>query len=224
MELIYFNIFFIFYIFFLKYRNRQYIQRNLNLKNRIRVKSLDEKKKFREIQNLHININSTNKNFDEIKKTYDSMIYEFNLYKEMLSDLEKKNKDLTQSETKYKSLYTNFFDKSNNLNSSYKSLSRDMDKLANSYKDLYENHKKLENDYDELSEKNNSLEQKCVDLDSELFVYQNNSQWNRINLLEEIDKKQKIQLLKLRNMLKKKEKSYFFKKKNHHSINIDELD
>ena len=96
-----------------------------------------------------------------------------------------------------------------------------MDKLANSYKDLYENHKKLENDYDELSEKNNSLEQKCVDLDSELFVYQNNSQWNRINLLEEIDKKQKIQLLKLRNMLKKKEKSYFFKKKNHH---IDELD
>ena len=86
---------------------------------------------------------------------------------------------------------------------------------------LYENHKKLENDYDELSEKNNSLEQKCVDLDSELFVYQNNSQWNRINLLEEIDKKQKIQLLKLRNVLKKKEKSYFFKKKNHH---IDELD
>ncbi|SVA39186.1 uncharacterized protein METZ01_LOCUS92040, partial [marine metagenome] len=206
MELIYFNIFFIFYIFFLKYRNRQYIKKNLNLKNRIIANSSDQKKYIREIQNLHINIKSSDKNFDEIKKTYDSMIYEFNLYKEMIVDLQNKNEKLLKSETKYKSLYTNFFDKSNNLNSSYNSLSRDMDKLANSYKDLYENHKTLKNDYEELLEKNNALEQKCVDLDSELFVYQNNSQWNRINLLEEIDKKQKIQLLKLRNVLKKKEK------------------
>lgn len=214
MELIYFNIFFIFYIFFLKYRNRQYIKKNLNLKNRIIANSSDQKKYIREIQNLHINIKSSDKNFDEIKKTYDSMIYEFNLYKEMIVDLQNKNEKLLKSETKYKSLYTNFFDKSNNLNSSYNSLSRDMDKLANSYKDLYENHKTLKNDYEELLEKNNALEQKCVDLDSELFVYQNNSQWNRINLLEEIDKKQKIQLLKLRNKLKEKEvKNSFFKRK-----------
>ena len=216
MELIYFNIFFIFYIFFLKYRNRQYIKKNLNLKNRIIANSSDQKKYIREIQNLHINIKSSDKNFDEIKKTYDSMIYEFNLYKEMIVDLQNKNEKLLKSETKYKSLYTNFFDKSNNLNSSYKSLSRDMDKLANSYKDLYENHKTLKNDYEELLEKNNALEQKCVDLDSELFVYQNTktSYQDRINLLEEIDNEQKIQLLKLRNKLKEKEvKNSFFKRK-----------
>jgi len=216
MELIYFNIFFIFYIFFLKYRNRQYIKKNLNLKNRIIANSSDQKKYIREIQNLHINIKSSDKNFDEIKKTYDSMIYEFNLYKEMIVDLQNKNEKLLKSETKYKSLYTNFFDKSNNLNSSYNSLSRDMDKLANSYKDLYENHKTLKNDYEELLEKNNALEQKCVDLDSELFVYQNTktSYQDRINLLEEIDNEQKIQLLKLRNKLKEKEvKNSFFKRK-----------
>ena len=144
------------------------------------------------------------------------MIYEFNLYKEMIVDLQNKNEKLLKSETKYKSLYTNFFDKSNNLNSSYNSLSRDMDKLANSYKDLYENHKTLKNDYEELLEKNNALEQKCVDLDSELFVYQNTktSYQDRINLLEEIDNEQKIQLLKLRNKLKEKEvKNSFFKRK-----------
>lgn len=218
MELIYFNIFFICYIFFLKYKNKQYSKRNLNLKNQIKSKSSDEKKYISEIQNLHINIKSSNKNFDEIKKTYDSMIYEFNLYKKMIVDLQNKNKKLLKSETKYKSLYTNFFDKSNDLNLSYKSLSRDMDKLANSYKDLYENHKTLKNDYEELVEKNDGLEQKCVDLDSELFVHQQHCecQTKRISLLEEIDNEQKIQLLKLRNKLKEKEKEVknsFFKRK-----------
>lgn len=45
MELIYFHVFFIFYIFFLKYRNRQYIKRNSILKNRIIANSSDQKKK-----------------------------------------------------------------------------------------------------------------------------------------------------------------------------------
>lgn len=201
---IYFNIFFILYIFFFKYRNRQYIKRNLILKNIIISNSIDKKRKNRKIKNLY----NLNNYYKKIKKTYDSMIYEFNLYKEIIVDLQNKNEKLLKSEIKYKKSYEDLLNITNNLNSSHKSLSRDMDKISNSYKDLYNNHKKLTDNFDQLLEKNNSLEQKCVNLDSELFIYKNikSSYRNRINLLEEIDSKQKIELLKSRNLLKKYKK------------------
>ena len=182
MELIYFCVFFIFYIFFLKYRNRQYIKRNLILKNRIIANSSDQKKNIHEIQNLSTNLDYSTKNFNKIKKKHDSMIYEFDLYKEMLVDLQNQNDKLLESETKYNKSYKDLINKNNDSHLSYKKLSRDMDKLANSYKDLYENHKKLNNNFHKISENNNSLEQKYVDLDSELFIYKNAISSNEKNI------------------------------------------
>lgn len=213
------NICFVLYILFLKFKNKKFLKKNLNLKNSIQSYYKDQTKFITEIQNLSTDLSNTTNDQMIIQKKYDNMIYEFKLYKKMICKLEKNNMSLIKSEKIHITLYKNLLEKYENLEHDHKNLNHDMDKLADSYKDLYKSRDDFTTINEELQSKINVLEQENCNLDAEIFMYKNTrfDFQQKIKIRDEIEEEQKIEILKLRNLLKKEKKlkksNSFFKRK-----------
>jgi len=199
------NFFFILYILFLKYKNKKLSILIIKFKKTILNYYNDQTKYITSIQNLENNITDLKNKEHNTCIKYDDMLYEFNLYKEMISKLQNENNLLSLSEKKYKKLYKKCKINKDDLEYDSKQLNNNMDKLAHSYKDLYKSRNKLINNNANLLKTIDETEQEKCEIDSELFMFKNNmdSFKNRILLLEKIEENQKIEILKLRNILKK---------------------
>jgi len=216
----------ILYIQFLKYKNKNFLKKNSNLKNTIQLYYKDQTKFITEIHTLSVDLSKTTDNQKEIQKKYNNMIYEFKLYKKMICKLEKENQKLIISDKKYKTLFEECKENNFTLEKDLKNLNHDMDKLADSYKDLYQSRGNIKNENKELLEKINDLEQEKCDLDAEVFMYKNTrfDYEKKIQIRDEIEEEQKVEILKLRNLLKnekkklKKSNSFFKRKKSKNKI------
>jgi len=219
--LIFINILFICYIQFLKYKNKNFIRKISKLKKTIQLYYTDQTKFITEIKDLSFNLEKTQKEYIDLQKKYKNIIYEHGLYKKMICQLQKQYDKLIISEKKQKTLFEEFKENNFTLEKDYKNLNHDMDKLADSYKDLYKSRDDITNKNKKLLEKIQDLEQKIVDLDADIFMYKNTrfDFEKKIQIANEIEEEQKIEILKLRNLLKnekkklKKSKSFFKRNK-----------
>jgi chromosome segregation ATPase len=215
------NVCFIIYIFFLKYKNKICFKRNSKLKETIQLYHKDQTKIINEIHDLSNDLSKKTNNQMEIQKKYNNMIYEFELYKKIVYNLEKDNEKLIKSDKKYKTLFEECKENNFTLEKDYKNLNHDMDKLADSYKDLYKSRDDITNENKNLKEKINDLEQDICEVEADIFMYKNTrfDFEKKIQIANQIEEEQKIEILKLRNLLKnekkklKKSKSFFKRNK-----------
>lgn len=153
---------FILYIFFLKYKNKEFIMRNFKLKNTIKLFHVNQKNYITEINKM----SQLQKDYKQIEKKNDDIFCQSKLYIKIISKLEreKEKEKLIQLENK---------NNNDSLKINYKKLNRDMDKLANSYKDLYKSYNQISNKNKELIEQINILEQEKHNLNTEIFIFKN---------------------------------------------------
>jgi len=215
------NVCFVIYILFLKYKNKNFFKRNENLKDTIQLYYKDQTKYITKIQDLSQNLSRITDDKIKIQKKYNNMIYEFELYKKIIYKFEKDQEKLIKSETRYKALFEECKENNFTLEKDHKNLNHDMDKLADSYKDLYKSREDYTKINDQSQEKITHLEQVNCDLDAEIFMYKNTrfDFEKKIQIRDEIEEEQKVEILKLRNLLKnekkklKKSNSFFKRKK-----------
>jgi chromosome segregation ATPase len=214
------NFSFISYFFYLKNKNK-YLLKHTNILEKCLIKNKEHTENIStEIQNLSNDLSKKTNDQMEIRKKYNNMIYEFKLYKEINYNLEKDNEKLIKSDKKYKTLFEECKENNFTLEKDYKNLNHDMDKLADSYKDLYKSRDDITNDNKNLKEKINDLEQDICEVEADIFMYKNTrfDFEKKIQIANQIEEEQKIEILKLRNLLKnekkklKKSKSFFKRK------------
>jgi hypothetical protein len=213
---IFINLCLFIYVYFLKYKNKKFIQ-----KNKILLKDIKDYHKHQILLNKDIidkNIEALgykaqlNSEADNYKHT----IYENGLYKKMLKNLEKQNKDLLVDAKRFANLYKNTDLSVKCLEKIEKKLNYDLDKMSLSYKDIYNERSELIANKKILLKKIDNLKQDNCDLDAELFMFRNDlgSRKKRVLILEQIEKEQNTEILKLRLQIKNKKKNKLFKHKS----------
>jgi len=185
------NIYFISFIFYLKNNNRKLLKQNIFLDKEIFNNKKEHYILIREINEYHKNE----------KKEYiyalRNINYEYKFNKLLIIKLEKDLKIYMKSTKKYKDLYQLYDYTRTDLFDNNKKINHDMNKLKVSYKDVYEYNKQLINN-------NTKMKQDIYELNSDIFIYKSNfDSLNSKNfLLEESLSSHKIEILKLRNLLR----------------------
>ena len=206
LTFLFFNVYFISYFYFLKKKNK-------NLLKQLDILEKTHGNENIKVRNENILLKDENSKF-RIDTNYlkNDLASEFKFYQKINTQLNKELVECNKSLQKYKISYEKVFLNNKDLVDDNNQLRQDIGNLADSYKILYTNNQKLINNNNKSVDDTNELEDNVCSLEADIFMYKNtiDTLKNRNTVLEEIESSQNINIIKLRNKLKKFNKNLKF--------------
>tara|TARA_B110000285_G_scaffold149906_1_gene167321 strand:+ start:3163 stop:3819 length:657 start_codon:yes stop_codon:yes gene_type:complete len=203
------SFFYISYFYYLKYKTQKLLKQVEILEKFKYKESKETVNAIRELSIVQEDNVHLRKEREQFYIDSENFECEFKFYQKVNQILEKDVLKYKKISNKYRVLYDKCHYKEQDLIDDNHQINNDMDKMAKSYRDVFALNKTLINDNYKLVDDVEKLKNDICNLDAELFMYKSgfDTSNNRIKMLETVETTRKIEILKLRNIVKQLKKT-----------------